>query len=191
MICFSNELGSVIYPKENTSVYIKMLAPLIPIMYLDTTVDHMLKGLGEQFYSMVVNIADSLISVILVWLLLPKMGINGYIVTIYATELINASFSVVRLMKKSGFKPHLVKWIVKPLLCIIGATCISHMGFAIISLSDTPSSLKLVIHILTTAIIYALLLVFTASFDKDDIKWAFSIFKGKDSIKSDACNHSA
>lgn len=191
MICFSNELGSVIYPKENTSIYIKMLAPLVPIMYLDTTVDHMLKGLGEQFYSMVVNIADSFISVILVWLLLPQMGINGYIVTIYITELINASFSIIRLMKKSGITPHLVKWIVKPLLCIVGATCISHMAFELIVLTSMSNALQLVIHILFTAFIYALLLVLTASFDKDDIKWAISIFREKDSIKSKACNHSA
>lgn len=191
MICFSQELGSVIYPKENTSVYIKMLAPLIPIMYLDTTVDHMLKGLGEQFYSMVVNIADSMLSVICVWILLPKLGIVGYVVTIYITELINASFSVVRLMKKSGFKTHLVKWIVKPLSCIVGSTCLCHMAFEFITLNSISSALALVIHIVATVIIYALLLIATNAFDRDDIKWALNIFRDKKLIEPDACHHSA
>lgn len=179
MICFSQELGAAIYPKESTSAYIKMLAPLIPIMYLDTTVDHMLKGLGEQFYSMVVNIADSMLSVVLVWFLIPKMGIVGYIVTIYATELINASFSVVRLMKKSGFKTHLIKWIIKPLLCIIGATCISHMVFEIAVPSPYSVAVNLVIHIVFTVIIYAFMLRVTGAFDRDDVRWALGIFKDK------------
>ena len=179
MICFSSELGTIIYPKESTSTYIKMLAPLIPIMYLDTTVDHMLKGLGEQFYSMVVNIADSFLSVILVCILLPKMGIMGYVVTIYITELINASFSVVRLMKKSGFKTHLIKWIVKPLFCIIGATCIAHIAFEFISLSGVSRAVGLVIHILSATLIYAVLLVVTNTFDRDDLKWFAGILRDK------------
>ena len=179
MICFSQELGAVIYPKENTSAYIKMLAPLIPIMYLDTTVDHMLKGLGEQFYSMVVNIADSMLSVILVWFLLPRMGIVGYIVTIYITELINASFSVVRLMKKSGFRTHLVKWIIKPLLCIIGATCIAHMVFELIKIKIFSAPANLIIHIISTTVIYALLLRVTGGFDQEDMQWAIGILKDK------------
>ena len=189
MICFSQELGSVIYPKESTSHYIKMLAPLIPIMYLDTTVDHMLKGLGEQFYSMVVNIGDSLLSVILVWILLPRFGIVGYIMTIYISELINASFSVVRLIKKSGFKTHLIKWIIKPLFCIIGSTCIVHMLFDLVSLSTLSAPIKLTVHIISAILIYAILLIATNSFDKDDIKWAIGILKDPKSIKSDACHH--
>ena len=185
MICFSKELGEVIYPGKNTAAYIKMLAPLIPVMYLDTTVDHMLKGLGEQFYSMLVNIADSLLSVFLVWTLLPKVGITGYVITIYITELINASLSIVRLTKKSGFVPNLVKWIAKPLLCIVGATSICHMLFEYFSPTGY-CALSLTLHIITAIIIYTVLLMITSAFDKDDIKWALNIFKDKDSIKSDA-----
>ncbi len=191
MICFSGELGSVIYPKESTSAYIKMLAPLIPIMYLDTTTDHMLKGLGEQFYSMVVNIADSTLSVFLVWFLLPKMGISGYIVTIYVTELINASLSVTRLMKKSGFKTHLIKWIIKPLFSIVGSTCLCHIIFNVTDLQFLTPTAELITHITICVAIYALLLIATNAFDREDLNWAINIFKDKKSIKPDACHHSA
>ena len=191
MICFSGELGSVIYPNENTSAYIKLLAPLIPIMYIDTTVDHMLKGLGEQFYSMIVNIADALLSVFLVWFLLPRFGIVGFIITIYISELINASLSIVRLIKKSGFKTHLIKWIVKPLMCIAGSTCLCNIIFGFITLNMCFPSIKLTIHILVALLAYVLMLGVTNSFDRDDILWLVKIFKSDRSIKSDACNHSS
>ena len=179
IIFFSNDLGRLIYPNESTSSYIKMLAPLIPIMYLDTTVDHMLKGLGEQLYSMAVNIADSALSVFLVWFLLPKMGITGYIVTIYVTELINASFSIIRLMKKSDFKTQLIKWVIKPLLCIIGSTCICHMVFGNLNVPGGIRAAELVFRMLFTTAVYALLLIATNAFDKEDVRWAANIFKGK------------
>lgn len=184
MICFSEELGSVIYPNESTSLYIKLLAPLIPIMYIDTTVDHMLKGLGEQFYSMIVNIGDSMLSVVLVWSLLPKFGIVGYIATIYISEIINASFSIVKLMKKSELKTNITKWITKPLICIIGSTSISHMIFEFIKTKSVQQSspLSLSIHIFVTVIIYAFLLIITQAFDKEDLKWVIGILCEKKSI---------
>jgi stage V sporulation protein B len=116
-----------LYPGKDASLYIKLLAPLIPVMYIDTTVDSMLKGLGEQIYNMSVNILDSLLSVLLVWLLLPRMGIVGYVVTLYVAELVNAAFSVTRLIQKSGMIPQPLKWVGKPLLCIVGATAMAHI----------------------------------------------------------------
>ena len=191
MICFSGELGNVIYPNKNTSLYIKLLAPLIPIMYIDTTVDHMLKGLGEQFYSMIVNIADALLSVFLVWFLLPHFGIIGYIITIYISELINASLSIVRLMKKSGFKTHLTKWIIKPLLCVAGATCLSNIIFSHAKQLFNSSAISLIIHIAFTLFSYVLMLIATNSFDKEDVLWVSKIFKNEKSIKSYTRNYSS
>ena len=100
MLCLSASLGEVIFPESQSGKYIALIAPLIPIMYLDTSVDSILKGLGYQFYSMVVNIADALLSVILVWTLLPGLGISGYIITVYFTEIINASLSITKLTQK-------------------------------------------------------------------------------------------
>ena len=133
MISFSFDLAHQIYPSSSdASKYIALIAPLIPVMYLDTAVDSMLKGLGEQVYSMAVNIADALISVILVWILLPKFGIYGYIITVYFTELINAALSIARLLIKSKVKTHVLLWVGRPLLCIIAATRLSHRIFEII-----------------------------------------------------------
>ena len=67
-------------------------------MYLDTSVDSILKGLGYQLYSMIINIADATMSVILVWILLPKFGIMGYIATVYFTEILNAVLSITKLL---------------------------------------------------------------------------------------------
>ena len=175
MICFSRELGQVIYPKADTAVYIRLLAPLIPVMYIDTTVDSMLKGLGEQFYNMTVNILDSLLSVLLVWILLPRMGIMGYVVTIYITELVNATFSITRLITKSGMIPNLIKWVGKPLLCIIGATCMARVIFILLPLTAFSGGMRLTVHIAVSVLIYLALLVLICGFDREDIRWAAGI----------------
>lgn len=51
-----------------------------------------------------VNITDSLLSVFLVWLLIPKMGIMGYAVVIVVMESYNFLLSFLRLKRKINFK---------------------------------------------------------------------------------------
>lgn len=124
MACFSSELGKTFYPDSDAGKYILMLAPLIPIMYIDTSTDAILKGLGEQVYCMGVNIVDSFLSVILVWTLIPVMGINGYIITVYFTEVVNATLSIARLLTVTKIRPKIYSWIICPIVSIT-ISCIS------------------------------------------------------------------
>lgn len=125
IICFSKELGNTVYPGTDAAKFILYTAPLIPVMYLDTSVDSMLKGLGQQVYHMTINIIDSFLSVILVIILIPRFGILGYVITVYFTELINATLSITRLLTVIKIKPHLFSWVLRPLMCIAFSTALA------------------------------------------------------------------
>ncbi len=127
MTCFGHELGEILCGSAEAGKYIRLLAPLIPIMYVDSTVDAFLKGMGEQVYSMNVNIIDALCSVILVWLLLPRMGLGGYIVAIYATETLNTTLSLCRMLRMSGMKVRIWRQVAAPLLAVVGATVLCRL----------------------------------------------------------------
>lgn len=176
MIFFASELGEVIYPGQNTAPYIRLLAPLIPIMYIDSGVDAVLKGMGKQVYSMTVNIIDAALSVILVWILVPRLGIYGYIVTIYATETVNTILSVSKLLEITEMRPKLGKCLFGPLLCIVGATSVAKL---LLSLSGAyeATPLGLTLHILLVTALYLLLLILSQVFDKQDLEWLFGIFR--------------
>jgi O-antigen/teichoic acid export membrane protein len=72
-------------------------------MYLDHVTDSILKGIGEQVFSMWINVTDSLLSVFLVWLLIPRLGIMGYAVVIMIMETYNFAFSYYKLRKRISF----------------------------------------------------------------------------------------
>ncbi len=97
---FSRDLGYALFHNGTAGQYILLLAPVIPLMFLDHVTDCALKGLGEQVYSMWVNIADSLLSILLVMLLLPRFGAAGYIWVIVLAEAFNFSLSIGRLAVK-------------------------------------------------------------------------------------------
>ena len=76
LFVFSEELGYAVYGSYDAGRFIAILALIVPIMYLDHVTDGILKGIGEQVYSMWVNISDSLLSVMLVWVLIPRATPN-------------------------------------------------------------------------------------------------------------------
>lgn len=98
---FADMLGISIYKSFDAGHYIRILAPLIPVMYMDIAVDGCLKGNGEQLWCMGVNIIDSLTSLILVWIFIPRRALTAYISIIYFTETLNFVLSLYRLIRIS------------------------------------------------------------------------------------------
>ena len=56
---FADELSNIIYHKSEIAKYLRILAPLIIVMYLDIIIDGILKGLDAQVDVMIVNIFDA------------------------------------------------------------------------------------------------------------------------------------
>lgn len=166
LFCFSGELGNSIYQSTEVSFYLKIFAPLVLVMYMDMVVDGMLKGLGEQFRSMKYNVIDSFCSVLMVYFLLPALGIRGYVITVMVSEVLNFSLSLNRLIQITEIRLHLFNTLLKPILCVIG-TGIFSMLF--------PTNL--IIGILLFIGLYLLLLVLTSCLDKDDLFWIFRLFR--------------
>ncbi len=169
MMCLSSEFGNVLFSDNSAVKYILLVSPLIPVMYLDTSVDSILKGLGHQFYCMVINIVDSMLSVILVWILLPQYGIMGYIITVYFTELINATLSITKLLCVTKVKFKLFNWLIKPILAIIASTtvfCIMLNKLNIFAQSKT----EIIFHVIIVSGIYFLILILIKSISAKEIK---------------------
>lgn len=117
-LAFGKEMGQSIYSNGEAGRYIRAFAPLVPVMYLDTAVDSVLKGIGKQLYCMKVNIADSFLSLVLVLILVPKFGTSGYVVCVYAAELINAALSIGKMITETKAKIS-PSWILRPLCSIL------------------------------------------------------------------------
>ena len=102
---FADYLGISLYGQNDAVSGILIMAPLVPVMYLDSTVDALLKGLGAQLDSMKINIIDASSSLVLVFFLVPVFGIYGYMITVYFCEILNFILSFTRLIRVSGFRP--------------------------------------------------------------------------------------
>lgn len=118
---YGGDIAVSIYSNARAGAFVRILAPLVCVMYLDSVTDSMLKGLNQQQSHMRYNIIDSAVSILLTVLLLPVMGINGYIVVITVSEALNFFLSFRRLVTVTGFKARLFDEVFKPAV----AACLS------------------------------------------------------------------
>ncbi len=138
LFIFSEELGYIIYDSYSAGKYIALIAPIVPIMYLDHVTDSVLKGIGEQVYSMWVNISDSVLSIILVWFLIPKLGVSGYALVIIIMEAYNFFLSLLRLKSKVTFTFKPILSLVCPLVASVASAVLSKSLFVMNGSVTTP-----------------------------------------------------
>ncbi len=177
MICFGDRLGIVIYGSAESGKYIKYIAPLIPIMYLDNAVDTMLKGIGEQFWSMCVNIIDAAVSVLMVYSVVPSFGITGYIVTVYVCEALNFVLSLGRLLSKTGAELSVRRHLLLPLASAIGAAWTASLFFRAVRIESAGGTVELIVRISVSLVFYIAAVCFSGALDREDRAWLRGVIK--------------
>ena len=94
---------------------IRILAPIVPFMYLESVADGMLKGLGLQNYSFIYNVSDSVIRIALVMILVRRYGMTGFLGVMIISNCTTSTLNVRRLLKSSNTPLNIGNDIIKPL----------------------------------------------------------------------------
>ena len=142
-------------------------------MYIDGAIDAILKGTGHQVYSMNVNIADTLTACIFALTLIPMIGIWGYVISIYATEILNTSLSLGKMISVSKIKPRVIHQVAMPMVCIIGATNTARIILKALPLRFV-GAWELIFGILLTLAIYVGLLLLTRTIGSDEGEFLYA-----------------
>jgi len=105
---FAYRIGDALFRGAGAGEYICALSGYVVLAYIDHIADSMLKGMDQQTFVMRVNIIDSGIGLACTAFLVPIMGINGYILSLYICEFINCAASLGRLVYLLGRLPRLL-----------------------------------------------------------------------------------
>ena len=169
MMFYSQMLGEAIYNSVEAGFYIKIFAPIIPIIYIDCVTDGCLKGLDQQLHSMMYNVMEGALNVVLLLILLPRTAIMGYIAVMYIKEIFNALLSLRRLSMVTAVDSG-----VKTMICVALAVCGAYMCTNL-----TVPQAGLVSSLVFYTGFYVALLYILSAVTRDDLKWAVSLMNPK------------
>lgn len=169
----AEELSLAVYSDERVAFYVRLFAPLIPVMYADMTIDGILKGLDQQVSYMRYNIIDAGICVIFVYILVPILSVKGYIFVVFLSEIINFSLSFRRLTIVSEVRVDLFRDIVIPIGCIICSGALKSIVFsAVTGIGKTAAAISSTVFCM---IVYIVLLKLFSSIENEEIIWMKNI----------------
>ena len=89
------------YGNAEAALSLRRYAPLIPMLYCDAIIDAMTKGLGQQRACVRYNILTSAMDVGMLFVLLPRYGMQGYFLSFFVSHGVNFLLSLRRLLKIS------------------------------------------------------------------------------------------
>ena len=147
-----------LYDSQLAGHYLRLYAPMIPMLYCDAITDAMTKGLGQQKACVRYNILTSGMDVAFLYLLLPKYGMQGYLLSFFVTHLINFLLSLNRLLKITGKQLPLK-------IPLLGGLCTIGSIFAASGVQDT------IARCLCYPLILSCLLFLCGILRKEDLRW--------------------
>ncbi len=126
---YHTDLCAAFFPEENAGIYLGMLCFLPLLMFTDTAIDSVLKGLDRQVAYLKINIADSFCRVIFIAVFVPWFGIRAYIFMLYISELLNILCSYILLKKSTGLRFPFRLAIIHPVIASLASAYFSKKFF--------------------------------------------------------------
>ncbi len=161
------ELGVLLYNDSSVGFCVKILAPLVPLMYLDSICDGLLKGLDCQKSTFYYSIFDSLMRLILVFLIVPKYSVYGFVFIMYLSNILTTVLNVKKLLNVTKTRLNVLGLVFWPI--IVGLGVCSGINI-ILNKFMSQNTLWAVLLIILSVVFYFLTLFATGFIKKDNLK---------------------
>jgi len=92
-------LGTILYQNELAGSFIMILSFLCPLMYIASTLNSILNGLGKTTLTFLFSMGSLLIRLLFVFLAIPRFGINGYLWGLLVSQLVQTLLCLFAVRK--------------------------------------------------------------------------------------------
>ena len=112
----SGELGRIIYHSDEVGVILKLLCPVVPMMYLEFVCDGILKGLDQQLHTFFYSLSDCILRILGIYYFVGKYGLYGFMGVMIFSNIFSSSLCLHRILRIVKPKIDITNCIVKPIL---------------------------------------------------------------------------
>ena len=163
---FGEELSIIVYNSIKISSPLKLISLIAPMMFIDSVSAGILNGMGKQSRLLIFNLLDSGLRLLLIYLLMPKYGVSGFILVILFSNAFTLCLThqSVTSLSKINLNSSGRLW------RYIAATVFVSLASRLI-LPWSASPLEIAFEMLVVAVFYFVVAILTGTLKKDDIKW--------------------
>ncbi len=140
-VLFGRQAAELLYGDAQVGEYIRVLGLVAPFMYLESMVDGILKGLGEQLATFRYSLLDSAVRILGIVVLLPRYGIWAFLGIMAVSNLLTFTLNTRRMLRRARMHPGWWSWFGRP--AVFGLTC-GTLGWCALRLLPGQSTLGLI-----------------------------------------------
>lgn len=168
-VSYPNEIGSLLYRKENIGELLYALSFSCTFIYLQQTLMGVLNGLGKQGILLRNTVIGSVIRIGFVYFLIPVYGIKSYVWGLITSFVIMALINLMDINRMTGLLFDVRNWVLRP--CIVGMIMIATGRYIYEFFGIFAASGSLLTLLTLAANIFSafFLMVFTGVLKKDEV----------------------
>ncbi|MDE6020646.1 MAG: polysaccharide biosynthesis C-terminal domain-containing protein [Ruminococcus sp.] len=172
LIIFGENIAVMFHGDILAGKMLRLLAPVIPFIYLEIILEAIIKGMGKQQFSMINYLAEYAVRITAVLVLIPIIGFYGIVVSYYASNIFGNCMRLIKTFKITGLRPNWTELLICP---FVGAAAAFYLPYTILQLLGIvlfDTLIGSLLYIFLSAIIY---IIITLSFSNSN----HNIFKRK------------
>lgn len=168
-LAFGKNLGDIIFHSQEAGNYLLILAWLCPLIYLATTLGSIINGLGKTHITFINNIIGTLVKILLIVLLIPQRGINGYLIALLIGQFIITSMDAVYIVRNVQFHYDAVNSFLKPgIIVAMTAYLVKSIYVYLHKITQIHQTVFLLAFCLLFCVISIILFIITNTVSKSD-----------------------
>lgn len=90
-------IGTYLFANTLAGIYIRTLSFICPFMFLSTTLNSILHGLGYPTATLILNLSGCMIRIAVIWLFVPVYGIRAYLYGILISQIFTAICAILKI----------------------------------------------------------------------------------------------
>ena len=114
---YGNEIDALLF-NSGSGGFISSLGLICPFIYITSTLSSTINGLGHTEITFRHNIVSTLIQILSIIILIPKLGINGYIFGLVASSVISSIFHYISTFRLIRFHINIRKAFLYPFMVV-------------------------------------------------------------------------
>lgn len=119
MALFGGQIGVLLGGDPFTGKILRLMAPVIPFIYLEIILEGVLRGLGRQSFSSVNYLAEYTVRISVLLICVPLFGFYGIVASYMACNLSGNAVRLFFVLRLTGLKPSWKRILLRPAFCLL------------------------------------------------------------------------
>ncbi len=155
LLTFGDEIGVLLGGGEIAGRMIRLLAPVVPFIYLEIVLESIIKGMGAQVFSSLNYLCEYAVRISIVLVCIPLMGFYGIVLSYYASNILGNTARLIVVFRRTGMRFDAVRLVMIPLFAAVVSTQVSRAGFLLLRAEPGSGILAMLLYTLLCGSLYA------------------------------------